>query len=138
MNGWGPKNSVCPSNLRKPNFLAGYPGIFARTSGRPKSLRRKSSCCDPSDHSQESPGPLGPKSQKSLNKSLYGVSKKSPENTRKGDFWGIFRLLRTFLETQKRLFLRLFWDFGPRPLARRPPVNGRSGRIVLLQILSVV
>ena len=37
MNGWGPKNSVCPSKPGKSNFWAGYPGIFARKSwGCPK------------------------------------------------------------------------------------------------------
>ena len=43
VKGWGPKGSVCPSkNPRKPNFWAGYPGIFAVISrGRPKSSRNK-------------------------------------------------------------------------------------------------
>ena len=40
MKGVGPKSSVCPSKPGKPNFLAGYPGIFSGISwSRPKSLR---------------------------------------------------------------------------------------------------
>ena len=35
--------------------------------------------CDPSDHLQESLGPPGPKSQKSLKKSLFGGLQKSPQ-----------------------------------------------------------
>ena len=69
--------------------------------------------CDPSDHLQESPGPLGPKSQKSLTKSLFGGLQKSPrkypkksKNTRKNPILGIFRLFRvfsgTFLQTPKK------------------------------------
>ena len=83
--------------------------------------------CDPSDHLQESPGP---KSQKSLEKSLVGGLQKSPrkypkksKNTRKMsrfgcffsgifDFFGDFRGL--FCRPPKRLSSRLFWDFGPR------------------------
>ena len=47
--GWsrcgGPKSSICLRNPGKPNFLAGYPGIFAGISrGLPKSLRNKSLC----------------------------------------------------------------------------------------------
>ena len=38
----GAKSSVCPRNPGKPNFWAGYSGIFAGISrGRPKSLRKK-------------------------------------------------------------------------------------------------
>ena len=82
-------------------------------------------CCDPSDHLQESPGPPGPKSQKSLKKSVFGGPQKSPrkypkksKNTPKigllgvfFDFFGYFRGL--FCGPPKTLFLRLFCDFGP-------------------------
>ena len=44
---------------------------------------REEKRCDPSGHLQESPGRPGPKSQKSLKKSLFGGLQKVPENTRK-------------------------------------------------------
>ena len=80
--------------------------------------------CDPSDHLQESPGPPGPKSQKSLKKSLFGGPQKSPrkypkksKNTPKSPILGIFYFFRyfrgLFCGPPKRLFLRLFCDFGP-------------------------
>ena len=82
------------------------------------------SCCDPSRHLQESLDPPGPKSQKSLKKSLFGGPQKSlkkypkkskkPKKVRKSvifDFFGYF--LRLFCGPPKRLFSRLFCDFGP-------------------------
>ena len=52
----GQKVRYVPRNPGKPNFLAGYPGIFAGISLKcPKSLRKKSLCsilvpyCSPSD-----------------------------------------------------------------------------------------
>ena len=80
--------------------------------------------CDPSHHLQESPGPPGPKSQKSLKKGLLGGLQKSPKkypkkskNTNFRTFLGIFRLFRFFLglfcRPPERPFLRLFCDFGP-------------------------
>ena len=38
--------------------------------------------CDPSRHLQESPGPPGPKAQKSLKKGLFGGLQETLENTR--------------------------------------------------------
>ena len=89
----------------------------------PPKIWRITKSCDPSDHLQESPGP---KSQESLEKS-WGSAKRSPkipekvENTPKSpnlglfrvffDFFGYFR--RLFCGPPKRLFSRLFWDFGP-------------------------
>ena len=84
--------------------------------------------CDPSRHLQESPGPPGPKSQKSLKKGLLGGLEKSlekypkkskntekiPKKVRKLiflDFLGYFS--RLFSRPPKRPFLRLFCDFGP-------------------------
>ena len=57
---------------------------------------KKAVACDPSRHLQESPGPLGPKSQKSLKKGLLGglekslkkYLKKSP-NTEKNCYTGV-------------------------------------------------
>ena len=75
--------------------------------------------CDPSDHSQESPGPPGPKSQKGLKKSLLGGSakgpRKYPEKYPKLDFFRYFAGIfgDFFADPPKGLFLRPFWDFGP-------------------------
>ena len=74
--------------------------------------------CDPSDHLQESPGPPGPKSQKrSQKESLWGSAKKSPKIPEKvpkyPQFWTFQVFSGTFCGPQKRLFLRLFCDFGP-------------------------
>ena len=65
-----------------------------------------------------------PKSQKSLEKSLFGGPQKSrrkvekyPKTPKFGffgvlfDFWGYFRGL--FCRPPKRLFSRFFWDFWP-------------------------
>ena len=53
--------------------------------------------CDPSEHLQESAGSPGPKSQKSLKKSLFGVlqgsPRKYPKKLKNGPNWafrGIF------------------------------------------------
>ena len=108
----------------------------------PKKSLRGNSClstaptiCDPSDHLQESPGPPGPKSQKSLKKSLGGLQKKSPRKYPKkskqrpkkstfGYFFDFFRYFwGLFCRPPKRLFLRRFLRFW----AWRT-VNGRSGR----------
>ena len=81
--------------------------------------------CDPSDHLQESPGPPGPKSQKSLKKSLFGGLQKSPrkypkktKNTQNWTFLGIFRLFRvfsgTFLQTPKNTLFETFLGFRAR------------------------
>ena len=95
MKGWGPKSSVCPSKPGKPNFLGGISRDFAGISRAfLKSLSQRSFCCDPSRHLQESPGPPGPKSQKSLKKGPFGGLEKSlekyPKKSKNIDF-------RTFL-----------------------------------------
>ena len=78
--------------------------------------------CDPSRHLQESPGPPGPKSQKSLKKSLFGGLQKSPqkypkksETTPKSPSLGIVGLFRvfsgTFLQTPKKTLFETFLRF---------------------------
>ena len=62
--------------------------------------------CDSSCHLQESLGPPGPKSRKSLQKVFWGVTKKvpAPKSQKKGQK----------RDPPKRLFLRFLRDFGPR------------------------
>ena len=85
--------------------------------------------CDPSRHLQESPGPPGPKSQKSLKKGLSGGRQKSPKkypkkskNTQKGPKIGIFRLFLlffgTFLQTPQKTFFETFLRFQARRARR--------------------
>ena len=83
--------------------------------------------CDPSHHLQESLGPPGPKSQKSLKKGLFGglenSLKKYPKSLKIpifGPFWvcfGIFRFFRvffeSFLQTPQKTLFETFCDFGP-------------------------
>ena len=114
---------------------------------------QKDVSCDPSRHLQESLGPPGPKSQKSLKKGLLGGLEKSLEkypkkarkipkkNTQKGPKIDIFRLFRVFFETfrqtpQKTLFETFFAISGP----ERPetPVNGGSGRKTHLPVAPVM
>ena len=45
----------------------------------PEKFHKKGNHCDPSRHLQESPGPPGPKSQKSLKKGIFGGLEKSLE-----------------------------------------------------------
>ena len=78
-------------------------------------------CCDPSRHLQESPGPPGPKSQKSLKKGLFGGLEKSlkkypkksknTEKIPKRAKIGIFRLFRVFFETFFQTLLKTFLRF---------------------------
>ena len=102
---------------------SGSSGCRSQSSQRVFSSWKGSQICDPSRHLQESPGPPGPKSQKSLKKGLLGGLQKSPEkypkkskNTQKVwksvflDFFGYFSGL--FCRPPKRPFLRLFCDFG--------------------------
>ena len=78
--------------------------------------------CDPSEHLQKSPGPEGPELRKKIKRGLFGGLQKSPrkypkksENTQNwtlfSDLFGYFRGL--FCRPPKRLFLRLFCNFGP-------------------------
>ena len=67
--------------------------------------------CDPSDHLQESPGPPGPKSQKSLKKSLFGgLQKKSPKIPEKAKKYTKLDFLVYFLA-----FSGIFGDFFADP-----------------------
>ena len=86
-------------------------------------------CCDPSRHLQESPGPPGPKSQKSLKKGLLGGLQKSPKkypkkskNTDFRTFLGIFSPFRvffgTFLQTPQKTFFETFSRFRARRARR--------------------
>ena len=85
--------------------------------------------CDPSDHLQESPGPPGLKSQKSLKKSLFRGLQKSPrkcpkksKNTQNWTFSGVFRLFRvfsgTFLQTPQKTLFETFLGFRARRARR--------------------
>ena len=101
--------------------------------------------CDPSDHLQESPGPPGPKSQTSLEKSLFGGLQKSPpkypkksKNTQKipkFGFFGYFSIFSGifgyfFADPQKDSFRDFFGISGPE--GPETPVNGRLGRNILM------
>ena len=84
--------------------------------------------CDPSDHLQKSPGPAGPKSQKSLEKSLFGGLQKSPRKYPKKsqqnlDFFGCFSTFSGifgdfFADPQKDSFRDFFGISGPQGARR--------------------
>ena len=104
---------------------AGCPGFAISKKNPPPNPYH----CDPSPHLQESPGPPGPKSQKSLKKGLFGgsgeKSQKYPKKSKNTDFrtvWGISSVfldyfghlfLRLFLQTPKKTLFETFCDFGP-------------------------
>ena len=106
-------NRVCPWDI---------PGVVPRATG-PKSL-----CLYAATRATiyRSLRALRARNPKEVSKRVFlGVCKKVPENTRKSrktppkclilvffDFFGYFRGL--FCRPPKRLFLRLFGDFGPR------------------------
>ena len=125
---------------RKPSSSLGQtqfvPGTF-----RGRRAAERVYVCDLTDHLQESPGPPGPESQKSLEKSLFGGLQKSPrkypkksENTRKYtnlDFFGYFSTFSGIFgnfsaDPQKDSFRDFFGISGPE--GPETPVNGRSGR----------
>ena len=113
--------------------------VLSSQSSRKCRYRLSAYPCDPSDHLQESPGPLGPKSQKSLEESLLGGSAKKapkipekfekyPKNTQICTFPGIFRLFRvfsgTFWQTRQKDTFRFFGGISG-PEGPETPVNGR-------------